>query len=101
MFGFKDLFNKEKVLRLERELETANLLNAELLGKTQELEDYKLMYEIAELYIKDDDAILELLEIKKTENNRNNARIEAQNFWNQQNAMQQNAYHGLGQFRYR
>lgn len=61
----KDLFNKRKVESLESELEKSNSLNDDLIKRIHELEDYKLMYEIADLYINDEEAILELLELKK------------------------------------
>ena len=83
----KDLFNKRKVESLERELEKSNAINDDLIKRVHELEDYKLMYEIADLYINDEEAILELLEIKKKEINRN------QDFYNHQmhNMQQRNS----------
>jgi len=64
---FKDLFNKEKLSALEKELEASNKYSTQLETNIKELEDYKLKYEIAQLYINDEEAILELLELKKKE----------------------------------
>jgi len=69
---FKDFFNKERVSALEKdllvlkkEIEDSNTYSTQLEDRVKELEDYELKYEIAELYIKDDEAIMELLELKK------------------------------------
>lgn len=57
------LFNQDKIERLNAQLETYRDRNRQLEQQVREYKGYKLKYEVVNLYIDDDEALLELFEI--------------------------------------
>jgi len=56
------LFNYHKIDELERVMETYRARNQQLEEELREYKGYKLKYELAELYVNDDEALLEIFE---------------------------------------
>lgn len=91
------IFNYHKIDELERVMETYRTRNQQLEDELREYKGYKLKYQVAQLYIEDDEAILEIFEAaQKIEDDKNNSRRILQGGGLGQLAAQQQQY-GLGQ----
>lgn len=60
-----DIFNKKQVSRLESDLDRAHELIRSLESDVKELADLRLRVKCMKMYIEDDEAILELMELSK------------------------------------
>jgi len=90
------LFNHHKIDDLKRVMETYRVRNQQLEDELREYKGYKLKYQVAQLYIEDDEAILEIFEAaQKVEDNKNNQTLYNQLGLQQQAAAQQQ---GIGRY---
>lgn len=62
----RKIFNLDKLDSLRSDLDSSYESVAILKSEIEELEEYKLKYRIAKMYIDDDEALLELLEAEKS-----------------------------------
>lgn len=69
------IFNYHKIDELERVMETYRVRNQQLEDELREYKGYKLKYQVAQLYIEDDEAIIEIFEAaQKIEDDKDNMR---------------------------